>query len=816
MDGALDIAFSGADTRVGDRLQELPRSAAERFAADRDATWAPHSYFAQRSWLRLMWQNLVDEHERLTGERLQHPYVARVVGEDTAGNRSLFGNTSDAEAQRMRFIRDRLSAAKTSGIEYQYDPDLFDPWLRRESERRNELAARYVGTGNGLAAVGGRIAAGAVLPHNIPALLVPPTRFAAFAVEAPLLSFLRSVGRESVLQGGVNVATQAVGEVADYAARKRLGTEQSASEVGQNLAFAAAGGVLLGGSVRVLHEGWRRLPWAVRQSAPADVRDAAPFVELSVFDARANPLPREATPVHERAIDQAQLDVLHGRPARVGAFVADATEAAIDGPSLLARVAPRGEPGVRIETGRAPDAGVAPPASAEPRPATPAERLPGGDRDVFVVHRDETGTPIGVLRLTTLEAGGKRLDPDAGLTVFVRPEHRRQGIASDLYRAAATDKYNVRDVAGRADLTPTGAAVHRAFAREKPGFGTAPPDVTIKELRQAPRDGPHFVPAKGRGNYVAARPGEPGTPGDPDLGFVSRGAGDDEKPIRAWRSDLPRLNGRVRDGQAVNLGYTDPWHLIRDVAANWDAVYAGANGRLVLVKRGGSTGVAVIEVEAAPKSRHWAIVDGGERARSQIAALGDPVQVRTSDAGGYAGDMQLPHAQQRSRQGNADQTSLQGQDADAVALGGTQGPPDRSENSIVQQPSAVARTERMSRDSAAKKVAIEEVEREIVVSRKVFGEAAQHMAEAIRADYPEVLTINRPGAKANRKAALRGVKKVRGKDLDEYPPAMFSEGGAGASVKAMNHSDNRALGAYIQRACRGLPNGAKITLVIKD
>jgi hypothetical protein len=52
-------------------------------------------------------------------------------------------------------------------------------------------------------------------------------------------------------------------------------------------------------------------------------------------------------------------------------------------------------------------------------------------------------------------------------------------------------------------------------------------------------------------------------------------------------------------------------------------------------------------------------------------------------------------------------------------------------------------------------------------------------------------------------------------DLDEYPPAMFSEGGAGASVRPMTRAQNRGMGACIGNQCRGLPDGTQVDIVVK-
>ena len=105
--------------------------------------------------------------------------------------------------------------------------------------------------------------------------------------------------------------------------------------------------------------------------------------------------------------------------------------------------------------------------------------------------------------------------------------------------------------------------------------------------------------------------------------------------------------------------------------------------------------------------------------------------------------------------------------------------------------------------------------KDVVVSRSKYPTAAAHIADAQRAGYPSVLTINRAGAKANRAAALAGQQKVPGKHLDEYPLAMFEEGGRGASVRPIDPYDNQASGACIQRQCANLPDGAQVRIIVE-
>lgn len=47
-------------------------------------------------------------------------------------------------------------------------------------------------------------------------------------------------------------------------------------------------------------------------------------------------------------------------------------------------------------------------------------------------------------------------------------------------------------------------------------------------------------------------------------------------------------------------------------------------------------------------------------------------------------------------------------------------------------------------------------------------------------------------------------------DLDEYPPAMFAEGGFGADVVPMNRHDNRGAGATIGTLLSDYDNGQQV------
>lgn len=106
-------------------------------------------------------------------------------------------------------------------------------------------------------------------------------------------------------------------------------------------------------------------------------------------------------------------------------------------------------------------------------------------------------------------------------------------------------------------------------------------------------------------------------------------------------------------------------------------------------------------------------------------------------------------------------------------------------------------------------------QRLVVISRAASPQAAQHIADAQADGKPSTLTLDRPGTAARRSASLAGIATAPGMDRDEYPPATFAEGGAGASVRLIPSSDNRSAGGQLQ-AQMNTPTpateGCKITI----
>ncbi|MFF2618309.1 hypothetical protein [Kitasatospora sp. NPDC058046] len=116
---------------------------------------------------------------------------------------------------------------------------------------------------------------------------------------------------------------------------------------------------------------------------------------------------------------------------------------------------------------------------------------------------------------------------------------------------------------------------------------------------------------------------------------------------------------------------------------------------------------------------------------------------------------------------------------------------------------------------------------EYLIDSGKYPESARHIAEAQNgqiwrgashspgAPLPSVLTIDRAGGDDNRDNSLRGIPTSPSGQRDEYPPAMFKEGGRGASVKYINGSDNTGSGSTMGKALGGLPNGTRVKIKVK-
>lgn len=102
----------------------------------------------------------------------------------------------------------------------------------------------------------------------------------------------------------------------------------------------------------------------------------------------------------------------------------------------------------------------------------------------------------------------------------------------------------------------------------------------------------------------------------------------------------------------------------------------------------------------------------------------------------------------------------------------------------------------------------------VVISKGKYPESAQHILDAQAAGNPATLTIDRPNAAIRRAAATGTYPREAGKQPDEYPPAMFLEGGAGASVRNVTAGDNMGAGASMGNQLRKYRDGCKATITV--
>ena len=104
---------------------------------------------------------------------------------------------------------------------------------------------------------------------------------------------------------------------------------------------------------------------------------------------------------------------------------------------------------------------------------------------------------------------------------------------------------------------------------------------------------------------------------------------------------------------------------------------------------------------------------------------------------------------------------------------------------------------------------------EVTISKSDYPETSQHIEDAIASGKPDIVTIARDKAKQNRAKSLRGVKTKPKLDRDEWPMAMFKEGGKNADIRHIGASDNRGAGSAIGNALKDYPNGTKVKIIIK-
>lgn len=99
----------------------------------------------------------------------------------------------------------------------------------------------------------------------------------------------------------------------------------------------------------------------------------------------------------------------------------------------------------------------------------------------------------------------------------------------------------------------------------------------------------------------------------------------------------------------------------------------------------------------------------------------------------------------------------------------------------------------------------------VIVDSQKYPQTAEHIKMAQQTmGFPEFVTLGRADAAERRKTSLADVKASAIYDRDEWPMAVFEEGGQGADVAYIEGRDNRGAGSSIGWQMRGFPDGSRV------
>lgn len=98
----------------------------------------------------------------------------------------------------------------------------------------------------------------------------------------------------------------------------------------------------------------------------------------------------------------------------------------------------------------------------------------------------------------------------------------------------------------------------------------------------------------------------------------------------------------------------------------------------------------------------------------------------------------------------------------------------------------------------------------VIVDSRKYPQTAEHIKMAQTMGFQEFVTLGRADAAERRKASLADVKASPIYDRDEWPMAVFEEGGQGANVVYIDGRDNRGAGSSIGWQMRGFPDGSRV------
>lgn len=221
-----------------------------------------------------------------------------------------------------------------------------------------------------------------------------------------------------------------------------------------------------GEPVRIAAPGGPEIPASIAEDVskklqaagrPADESDAAGQVTEAMWQTRANAFEGRKGTAQEMYAREAP-DIRAGRET----MRARQTEFAQRGRNLEQR--PQREATVPASEVR----GV-PPWVHEGKPGMSIEAPTGSESGALrtLVYRNDEGKPVGSVTfalesessgITNAKRIETRKEYASGLTTFVSPEMRRQGVATRMYDYLRDQGFNVDEAAGKGDLTPDGAA----------------------------------------------------------------------------------------------------------------------------------------------------------------------------------------------------------------------------------------------------------------------------------------------------------------------------------------------------------------------
>ena len=98
----------------------------------------------------------------------------------------------------------------------------------------------------------------------------------------------------------------------------------------------------------------------------------------------------------------------------------------------------------------------------------------------------------------------------------------------------------------------------------------------------------------------------------------------------------------------------------------------------------------------------------------------------------------------------------------------------------------------------------------VIVDSRKYPQTAEHIRIAQAMGFPEFVTLGRTDAANRRKSSLSDVKASTIYDRDEWPMAVFREGGHGSDVAYIEGRDNRGAGSSLGWQMRGFPDGSRV------